>query len=431
MIKNSKNTISSGEKLDLNIDIIDKMDRDVKDYLAKVDESMLWIFQPTVNFLNILHAAAEDPESVVWHNFTTPPEFAYAMGLKPFCIEYLSLIASPFCQNYFLEYVDKAHSAYIPEYICSYSKGTMGMALAANLPKPVALFHTSTPCDSGIMTNQAFAEYYGVKSYCLDVPYYDSEESHEYFKGQVKGCFEYLEQQTGKKLNIDRYHEVMEKSHRAHELLWEINELKKKKPCPIPTGTALRQTVLAMSCGGGTDETVSYLEKHLEDAKNRVERGIGVEGAEEKIRTSWLVTFVSYDWGLYSWLEKKYGVVPVSYLGSHYTYRAQDISSLDKLHRALGDRTLEVHMGRQFRGHFDDYVKDCIHWTRDWDCQAAIFVGHVACKAGWAAGQVIKEALMDDLDVPTLMLEVDGIDPRIASIEQIRGKFETFFETYF
>ena len=50
---------------------------------------------------------------------------------------------------------------------------------------------------------------------------------------------------------------------------------------------------------------------------------------------------------------------------------------------------------------------------------------------GTVAGQVIKEALMDDLDVPTLMLEVDGIDPRIASIEQIRGKFETFFETYF
>jgi len=85
-------------------------------------------------------------------------------------------------------------------------------------------------------------------------------------------------------------------------------------------------------------------------------------------------------------------------------------------------------MARQHRGHYNYYIRDVIHWCRDWDIDAAIYSGQIMCKGAWSIAQLTKEVLMDELGVSTLMFEIDPVDPRLTSAEQIVGYMEPFLD---
>jgi benzoyl-CoA reductase/2-hydroxyglutaryl-CoA dehydratase subunit BcrC/BadD/HgdB len=301
------------------------------------------------------------------------------------------------------------------------------MAISDVMPKPAAIVHTSQPCDNTLAQGNALADYYGVKAFILDSPYYENEDAYNYFAKQIKEGFKYLEEMTGKKLDIDRFREVMQRSQRTHELLWEINELKKKKPCPIPTGAVLRQLSVGMYMQTGSESLVAWLEKHLEDATERSRRGIGGEN-EEKIRTAWIYAWPSFDWAIYDWLGQKYGAIPVIFQASEYFYRPKGTGDFDELCKSLAVRILSCPMGRSSRGHLDYFVRDAVYWCREWSVDAAIFAGHLQCKANWSVAQITKETLMDELGVPLLSFVVDALDPRVTSTEQMLGYLEPFLE---
>ncbi|MCJ7807871.1 MAG: 2-hydroxyacyl-CoA dehydratase family protein, partial [Dehalococcoidia bacterium] len=62
---------------------------------------------------------------------------------------------------------------------------------------------------------------------------------------------------------------------------------------------------------------------------------------------------------------------------------------------------------------------------------AAVFAGHVACKSNWAVIKLIKDKLHDELGIPTLVLEMDLFDPRVASTDALKAQFDNFFNVHF
>ena len=57
---------------------------------------------------------------------------------------------------------------------------------------------------------------------------------------------------------------------------------------------------------------------------------------------------------------------------------------------------------------------------------AAIFGGHIACKTAWASAKLVKDAIYDELGIPTFSFELDAYDPRVVSAESIKAQLEQF-----
>ena len=180
---------------------------------------------------------------------------------------------------------------------------------------------------------------------------------------------------------------------------------------------------------------VLWLERFFEDAKMRAEQGIGGKN-EEKMRIAWIYTFPTFDPAIFEWMETRFGAISVIFQGAEHMYwptykpiRRPDYDySLDELCGILADKSLNSPMARQARGHFDYFIKDVVHWCRDWHIDAAIFSGHIQCKSNWSSAQLAKEVLMDELGIPTLIYETDIFDPRVTSAEQTVGYIEPFLE---
>jgi len=422
------------KKLDLvNIDLLRHTEGYVKEMGLQIDESIQWTHQPYIDLIEEMIDAYENQEHTIYQNGSFLPEIMYGMDLLPFSPESLSFLSPT---EYAVAYKDRSFAGHVPEGTCTYHSAMLGMVLSNLLRKPKGILFSSFPCDSMVASCQALSEYYGgVSMFVLDSPYDDSKESYEYYASQIKEAFQYLEEITGKKLNLDTLRETVRRSDRAHELVYQINELKKKEPCPIPLSRIVRAVSIGMWFLAGSENLILWLEKFLADAKQRAEKGIGGQ-YEERLRIAWINTFPAFDPAIFQWMEERFGAVSLVSQGAEHTYwstfkptRRDDYDyNFDELCGILADKSLNTPMIRQARGHVDNFVRDSVYWCRDWHIDAAIFSGHIQCRGTWSSAQLSKEVLMDELGVPTLIYETDIFDPRVTSAEQIVRIFEPFLE---
>jgi len=420
------------KKLDLSMDVLRNVRNNVKERISQQDESLRWIFEPYVDLIQGMIDGLKTPEKLIIHNFTVNPDIIFGMDLIPFSPEAVTFLSPA---EYIMAYKDYSFTGNVPDHMCSFLSTALGMALSNVLPKPRGIVYASHPCDNGRAFGQALSEYYGVKSFIIDSPYDDSKRAYDYVASQIKELVQYLEEISGEKLNIDKLREAVKRSDEAHELVYQINNLKKKKPCPLASAMILRALSIAMYNNLGTENTVKWLEKVLEDTKQRADKGIGGK-YEEKMRIAWIYTFPTFDPAIFQWMEAKFGAISVIFQGADHTYwplykpirKPNYDYNFDELCEIMAERSLNTPMARQARGHLDFFIRDTVHWCKEWDIDAAIFSGHIQCKANWSAAQLVKEVLMDELDVPTCIYEVDVIDPRVASAEKLVGIMEPFLE---
>jgi hypothetical protein len=59
------------------------------------------------------------------------------------------------------------------------------------------------------------------------------------------------------------------------------------------------------------------------------------------------------------------------------------------------------------------------------DC--AIYGGHMGCKHSWGIANLLKDELYKQTGIPTLLFEVDTMDPRKITSKVVREKVKTFF----
>jgi len=340
------------KKLDLvGIDLLRHVESYIKGIVSQRDESLQWTLQPYVALIEEMIEAYENPGHTIYQNGTIIPEIMYGMDLLPFSPDALSLLSPT---EYTVAYKDHSFASHVPEGMCTYHSAMLGMALSNLLRKPKGILFSSFPCDSMVASGQALSEYFGgVSMFVFDSPYDDSKEAHEYFASQIKEAFQYLEEMSGKRLNIDNLREAVRRSDKAHELLYQINELKKKKPCPIPLSGVIRAVSIAMWFLAGSENVVHWLEKFLADAKQRAEKGIGGK-YEEEMRIAWVNLSPTFDPAIFQWMEERFGAISVIFQGADHTYwptykprRRNDYDyNLDELCGILADKSLNTPMVR-------------------------------------------------------------------------------------
>ena len=404
--------------------IADKL-TSLRDQAAEKNPDQELVYAAQVDYFERAARAMERREPIAWLNFGPAPELFWAMDIVPIYVEGTMRTLTLASSEDICRYIDLAEQ-HIPDYVCSADKATFGAALAGDIPLPDMIVHSSHPCDSALATFPPLAEYLGVPHFCIDMPYWSDERTFRYLENELWDLVSFMEAKTKRKLDLARLKQVAKYSSEAHEYILKYNELRQAIPCPLSGKDLLadRSTFRRMA---GTPELVDYAKRRYELAKEKVNAKQGAI-AQEKIRLIWVFAMPS-DPNLYDWLEETHGAVSIMEMMSNFAITPiEDPSDISSIFRGLAGKTMNMPMGKECRGPWEYFGDVAVKMCRDYQPDAAVYAGHVACKNAWGISKLVKDRIEDELNLPVLLFEVDIFDPRITSLEGMKAKLNDFFE---
>jgi benzoyl-CoA reductase subunit B len=335
--------------------------------------------------------------------------------------------------QYLLRSEDAGYSADV----CGYVKNDIGLLLSGNktpfahVPPPSLLVCNYAGCTTYIKWWEALAEYYGCPIFVLDSPYNRLEhirrEDIDYVVGQLKELIAVCEQVTGRRFDIDRLRETLALARQAEELWVKILHACKHSPSPLDAYFEAVFLMAPIYTLRGTPQSVQYFQAVLQEIEERLAYGLGpvpqerfrivMEGPPPwpKFRTFWE-------------MFKGWGAVTVA-------------STYSKV-GGLWDVTGRYHDPDHPLESIAEYTLNCyVNWSlprrrqllldyaRDYSADGIVIHSVKSCRS-FAAGEAdFREEFSKELDIPTLLIESDLIDPRYFSDAQMKNRIDAFFES--
>lgn len=384
-------------------------------------------FKALAEFLeDTLRAAEERDKTIGWYMLGLTPELLLAMDIFPFNTEMLVLLLPTIQPDGLKEFIDIGERAGIPPEVCMIDKSMLGLMTRDELPRPDFVLGTSLPCDSIVVAYQIYKKLLPAPFFILDGPYFGDERDIDYYALQMKEAIKFLEEQTGRKMDYDRLKDIVEEDNRAFEYILEANELRKAVPCP-QSGRLLTLTNFLRKYLVGTPGATAIFKKVRDDAKEKVERGLGAV-PEEANRVIWFHIPTFFDLSILEWMENEFKAVIAMDLVSYLPLEPIDTSTSDSIIRGLAIKSLNTPMLRQFRGPLEFYTDDLIQVCEDYKADSVIFAGHLGCKHAWGFSGLVRETCKE-IGVPILIFDLDCFDPSVTPSAIIKEKMAEFFKT--
>jgi benzoyl-CoA reductase/2-hydroxyglutaryl-CoA dehydratase subunit BcrC/BadD/HgdB len=378
-----------------------------------------------------LLSAKDEGKKVVFVPFNFAPEIFHALDMIPVCVEVLTTMALTLEEG-IEPYLDLSVERGLPDTMCSAQRAVIGLFEAGLLEKPDLLVNGALgSCDPNSKAFEYMAEKFNIPVLYLDIPFYHDKRALDYYAKGYKNIVKAIQEMTGANLDVDRLREVVENTNRASELFFEINELKRNVPNPVPNYYNMHHTGMKLTMVG-TPDAVEYYQTALDVSKDRFKRGKSVL-PEERIRLLFLYTGYYFDNSIYSWFQEEMGVSYVMDVLTAFDFNPLiDTSSVDSMLYGLAEEMLNLPMTRQLKGGWDmpdNWLSDMLYYARTYKADCGVFTGHTACKQAWGVYRLVADELKRQLGIPSLRLEGDGWDSRITPMSVIKDQFEEFFAT--
>jgi len=107
----------------------------------------------------------------------------------------------------------------------------------------------------------------------------------KYMTEELRGLVDFLEKNTGKKMDWDRLDATIDLANRTYKVWYDAYQLRKAVPAPMPTEDALNTMVPGYFLMG-TQEAFDFYQDLYNELKERVDKKIGVI-PDEKYRILW------------------------------------------------------------------------------------------------------------------------------------------------
>lgn len=381
-------------------------------------------YEIVVAYFDRVQRAKNEGKYVVAHTPMIPPEIFYAMDIVPLQLEFAATLAAQIVPG--IEDCFSAAAAFglAPE-ICSAQRLIAGQVIQGWLPRPDSLVWSNQVCDNAAKAGRLLAELYDCPYFFLDRPYHYSEAGVQYFAHQLEELILFLEDLTGRKMDWDRFAEVMERSRQLQELHQEIRELRKAVPSPWRNLWFIHMMGTEMYYAG-TEEAITHLEAIRDAAREKVKRGEGYV-PEEKFRILTVFVPPTCAWALMGWMQGKHGAVCVA--EPYFSYREGEsidpANPLDSLARKSFYCPICGPMhGPAEEGILRDVVRDAI----DYRAEGAVCFASIGCRQTDACVRMLKDALQEEAGIPMLVLDNDTYDPSYVPEDQLKDKLDEFFE---
>lgn len=414
------------EQFDLLKTVADQGDSIVAHSKKKYPERTYMFEFTNAYWQDIYHARENGIPIVMIAHPGVPQEMIYALGAVPFGIDALPVRLAASTDIY--KYIDLAEK-YVPSTICGLDKTDLGVILSGDLGfRPDAFIFCTLPCDSARTTYAAIADYLQVPYYILDTPYRKDEAGYAYSTENLKGAYEFLQKTLGRKHDPEKMAEVIRRSNRSAQLLTDVTELRKCKPCPLPSRLLAMNGVAGSSMG--SQYLVDYLEKLYENGKYNADRGIGCTPGEEKYRVLWLQNMVWSSVSVMDWMEREYNAVAVmDSFGFGGKCLIDDPYDYEQIFAGLANRMLDYPMVHGASGPAQVWLDLTDEQVVDYNVNLALFAGHVGCKHTWAAHKIVKDVAERKHGIPVLSFDLDATDMRYKSVDEVKMIIKDYMDT--
>jgi benzoyl-CoA reductase subunit B len=330
--------------------------------------------------------------------------------------------------------------------VCSYVKADVGLILkkgehpAGRIPK-ASLAIASNMCNTFVKWAEIWERWLKVPTFVLDLPgqraagweVRSGDPQHmadsRWIEAQYRDLIEKCEQITGRKLDLDRLAEVEERTNTMVRHWNNVMEL--NRTCPAPYNAMLDGLTFIgiMNVYRGAPEGVEYMRRLEEHLRAKVARGEG-RVSDERFRLLFSGTpcYVSMR-RLVELFETWGGVFAYS---DYLTFAAGGLDAagagydISRPVESLAEVTaLAAHRGlsHQFFSH-----EALAQQIKDYSADGVVFHGIKSCRFVSSGMADTREYITRRLDVPSLYIESDLIDPRYWSDAQIKNRVDAFFE---
>lgn len=379
-------------------------------------------------WLDGAHRAKREGKKVFLVPFNFPPEIVHCFeNAWPITSEVLSTLGVAALEGQGERYWDYAMGLGLPDFACSANMIEVGSCLTESDFKPDAIISDCfASCDINSKTHEFLARYLNIPLLFLEKTVDNSERGvrqyHRYFRTLVEEVEDFLEE----KLDEERMRQVIEYANQASELYWELWDLHKFAPCPVPNAFSL-MTYGVRYTMWGTEEAVKVMRSMVETSKERLEKG-EYPAPEEVARSLWTYTSYYFDLaGLFNWMEEN----GITHLGDGLDLifpQVIDTSSRESMLSGLAEIARNMPMTRQM-GASSMSVQwlDDVTWAaRELRADCCIYCGHHSCKQTWSGAAVVRNELLKRTGIPTLILQGDAWIRRMTPIGTLQELIEEF-----
>jgi benzoyl-CoA reductase/2-hydroxyglutaryl-CoA dehydratase subunit BcrC/BadD/HgdB len=386
------------------------------------------LFGMVKKWLDGAHETKRSGGKVFLVPFNFLPEVIFCFeGAWPITSEVLSSLGVMALEGQGERYWDYAMGLGLPDFACSANMIEVGSALTESDFTPDAIISDCFgSCDINSKTHEFLARY-------MDIPLLFLEKTVDNGERGVKQYYKYffklaeeMEEFLGQELDEERMRRVIGNANKASELYWELWDLHKFKPCPVPNLFSLF-TYAARFTMWGTEDAVRIMQTMVDTAKERLERG-EYPADREVARSLWTYTSYYFDMGgLFNWMEDN----GITHLGDGldlYFPEVVDLTSRETMLTGLAEIARNMPMTRQMGANsMSVQWLDDVTWAAgELGADCCIYCGHHSCKQTWSSATVVRSELMKRQKIPTLILQGDSWIRRMTPMSALQESIEEF-----
>jgi benzoyl-CoA reductase/2-hydroxyglutaryl-CoA dehydratase subunit BcrC/BadD/HgdB len=368
--------------------------------------------------------AKDQGKPVVGHTTQTPTEVITAMDIAPMFLEGAAVTMAITRKSYEETFSTAKAMGYAPE-ICSVHRCIISVFGNGWGPRPDAVVWSNQPCDNNMKSVAPMIHNMNIPSFLLDAPFYLGERDINYYSQELGEMITFLEGVSGRKLDWDRLDEVLHCSQQMVELHKEIYGMRSTVPTPVGNRRA-QQIVSIMRSFAGTQEGVDYMTLARDEIKAAAEEGKG-SGCQENYRLLSIYAPPAYNWKILDWMERERGAMVVGEPhSSHWGEVGWDFSQplLTLARKVLATPTGRQNAGPLALGLKQAVLEDAVSQK----AEGAIYWAGAGCRQGCAAIRSVKDALREETELPTMVVDMDNCDPTFVSDDELKDKLEGFFD---
>ena len=365
---------------------------------------------------------------VAWVTSGAPMEFLKALGFHIYYPENHAAICA--AARMTVDMAGEAENAGYSQDICSYARTDIGSVLTGKtavrvVPSPDLLLACTNICQTVLQWYRVLAEHFDVPLVLIDTPFiYTQVSKHAvtYVKRQLEEAILIAERVAGKSLDQQAFEETARLSRLASQLWSQLLERGKHQPAPISVIDQFTQMAPVVELRG-EPATVDLYADMLKEVDERISQGVGAVKGERK-RLLWDNLPV---WYRLRWLAEFLGQHGVVVAASTYTNAWAELADLLDSSDPLETMAHTYIYPILNRGAGDKLVT-MRQMVADYELDGVILHSDRSCKP-YSVGQIDqRDRLINQYDIPALLLEADHGDPRAFSEQQVANRLSAFVE---
>lgn len=396
--------------------------------MKEKNPDMLWVLDIQAAMWHMFRDAHKNGKKLVFFGGPVPVDIIAAFDCVPVYLDTVPIRLSP---NTALagKFIDSAER-YVPASTCGLCKTYLGAALEEQYGVwPDAFVYCAVPCDSSRVTYPNMERIFDCPSFGFDYPFRRDDRAHEYVADQIEQFVVWMEEFTGTKLDWDKVRYHLEISNQNFELQGKCADLRKNKPCPLP-GRMLVMNGMSNAMSA-FPELTSMLQKELEIGQMMLEFGMTPCGSgEEKHRAVLLQNMVWSSSGILDWLEQDYDTcVIMDAFGFQHGDFYENLDDKRDCFKTMGRKMQNNPMIHGASGPSENFVYLVDKIFADYQPDVSMFVGHIGCKHSWASAKMVTDMIQEKYGLPSLYLDVDGIDGRYKSVDEVKSVIGEYMDS--